>query len=320
MHPFPIPKTMKAPADKRAGWLVLQVMITRACSESCYHCSQGSNLAGKNAVMTVDEFETAIKSLAGFPGTIGVFGGQPTLHPRFPEICEIMRANVPYLQRGIWTNALNGHGPVCRITYNPSRSNCNVHTNAANYAEFERDWPEALSARREHTTSGRDRDSVHSSPWVAIQDVISDEAERWKLIGNCSINQYWSAIVGTVPGRGLRGYFCEIAYAQASLHATAEDSDQWPDLGTAVTPGWWKAKIETFEPQIRLHCHSCGLAMDRPGQLAIGGEVEEFSRTHAAIARPKVRDRPVQMIETIGMTGRRAEPSTNYLPHTTPGY
>lgn len=33
MHP--IPPTMKAPADRRPGWLVLQVQITRACSEGC---------------------------------------------------------------------------------------------------------------------------------------------------------------------------------------------------------------------------------------------------------------------------------------------
>lgn len=318
MHP--IPSTMKAPADRRAGWLVLQVMITRACSQSCFHCSQGSNLAGKPAMMSVDEFETAIKSLEGFPGIIGVFGGQPTLHPKFPEFCEIMRANVPYLQRGLWTNSLNGHGAVCRITFNPARSNINVHTCKDDYEEFERDWPEALAARREHTIDGRDKDSTHSSPWVAIKDVIADEEERWKLIGACTVNQFWSAIIGTVPGRGLRAYFCELAYAHASMHATAEDSGDWPDLGLIPTPGWWKLPMSAFDAQVRLHCHSCGLAMNRPGQLAIGGDHEEFSITHQYIARPKAKDRPIEIISIGGMTERPSRPATSYLPGVTPGY
>lgn len=316
---YAIPATMKAPADKRAGWLVLQVMITRACSESCFHCSQGSNLAGKPVMMSVDEFEIAIKSLAGFPGTIGIFGGQPTLHPRFPELCEIMRAEVPYLKRGIWTNALNGHGRQCAITFNPQRSNINVHTNKDAYAEFEKDWPEVLRARQQHTLDGRDQDSKHSSPWVAIKDMIPDEAERWKLIGNCTVNQFWSALVGTIPGRGLRAYFCELAYSQASMHAIAEDSDEWPDTGIFPHPGWWKLPMAAFDAQVRLHCHSCGIAMNREGQLAIGGEREEFSEIHRHIARPKVRDRVVEFV-SVETLARSDRPATQYLPQVTPGY
>jgi hypothetical protein len=310
---------MKAPGDRRDGWLVIQIMITRACSQSCYHCTQGSNLAGKPVMMSLDEFETAVKSLAGFPGTIGVFGGQPTLHPEFPEICRIMREHVPYHSRGLWTNALNGHGSHCRMTYNPARSNINTHRSHEAYAEVERDWPEAISARREHTERGRDMDSVHVPPFVAIKDVISDEKERWNMIADCDINKFWSACIGVVPGRGLRGYFCELAYAQAALHA---NDPEWPDTGVLVEPGWWRASIETFEPQINLHCMACGIPLRRPGQLAIGGDHEEFSKTHEFIARSKVRDRSIQFVTIgIGDTVKRSErPSTEYLAGTTPGY
>jgi hypothetical protein len=319
MPTHPIPKTMKAPADKRPGWLVLQVMITRACSESCFHCSQGSNLAGRPAMMTVDEFECAVKSLHGFPGTIGVFGGQPTLHPKFPEICEVMRRHVPFKHRGLWTNALNGHGKVCRETFNPARSNLNTHTRRENFDEIERDWPEAIAARREHTEAGATTDSRHSSPWVAIQDVIPDEAERWELIGRCTVNQNWSAIIGTVPGRGLRAYLCELQYAQAAMHAEAPDAADWPDEGMPVVPGWWQLPLAMFERQVRLHCQACGLAMNRPGQGAITGEVEEFSETHRAIARPKVKARPVAFVGVEALT-RSDRPATEYIKGVTPGY
>jgi hypothetical protein len=306
---------MKAPGDKRPGWLVLQVMITRACSESCFHCTQGSNLAGRPAMMSVGEFETAIKSLEGFPGTIGVFGGQPTLHPRFPEICEVMRARVPFKQRGLWTNCLNGHGAVCRITFNPARSNLNVHTRRENYEEITRDWPEAIEARREHVENGLNMDSVHGAPFVAIKDVVPDEPTRWNMIASCDVNQNWSAAIGVVPGRGLRAYFCELAYAQAALHA---DNPEWPDLGMAAESGWWRKPMAAFEQQVRWHCHRCGIPLRREGQKAITGEQEEFSETHRLIARPKVRDRPVAFISSIGTIARPDRPSTDYLPGTTP--
>lgn len=312
MHPAL--KAMKAPGDPRRGWHVLQIMITRACRKSCFSCTQGSNLAGKPAFMSVEDFERAVISLDGFPGTIGVFGGQPTLHPQFPEICRIMRARVSYLHRGLWTNSLSGHGKTCRITYNPARSNLNVHMDRADYDEIARDWPEALTARREHIENGLTTDSVHTAPFVAMQDVMPDEDARWKIISECDVNQTWSAAIGHIPGRGLRAYFCELAYAQAALHA---DDPEWPDLGMTVEPGWWRRPIEDFAGQVYLHCHSCGIPLRRPGQAAIGGTTEEFTQTHAFIARPKARGREVAFVDAVALE-RSARPATEYLPGVTP--
>lgn len=77
--------------------------------------------------------------------------------------------------------------------------------------------------------------------------------------------------------------------------------------------------MAAFESQVRFHCHNCGIAMNRPGQLAIGGEVEEFSETHRHIARPKVKGRAAEIVESIGPVPRRPDrPATDYLPGTTP--
>jgi hypothetical protein len=316
---IPLPKTMVPPSQKRPGiWRggVIQLMVTRACDLSCHHCTQGSNLAGKPVVMTPDQFDAACASLEGYWGVVGMFGGNPAIHPQFGELCRIMRDRIPYLQRGLWCNNLRGKGDHARITFNPKHSNLNVHLSSEAHAEFCRDWPESIPHLK-----GLEADSVHGSPWVAMKDVIPDEAERWDLIGKCDVNQFWSAMVCVVRGQ-LRSFFCEIAGAQAMLH---EDNMDWdgtgqpmPDTGLAVFPGWWKAKMETFEPQARLHCHNCGIPLRREGQLAIGGEREEFSETHRFIARPKAKGRPVQMIESIGMVARPDRPSTEYLPGTTP--
>jgi len=45
--------------------------------------------------MTLDFFKEAIESLEGFPGRIGMMGGEPTLHPQFVDLLGIMREMIP---------------------------------------------------------------------------------------------------------------------------------------------------------------------------------------------------------------------------------
>jgi hypothetical protein len=316
MHPAV--NKLTPPGKHRPGiWMngILQIMIGRSCDYSCVHCTQGSNLGGKPALMKPDEFEQAVKSLEGYFGIIGCFGGNPCTSPYFGEICEILRAHVPFRQRGLWSNGLRGKGALARITFDPSHSNLNVHMNSEAHAEFLRDWPESAPYLK-----GLDRDSVHGAPFVAIKDVEPDEEKRWALIGDCDVSRWWSALIGVVPGRGLRAYFCELAYAQAALHASAPDADDWPDTGLEVVPGWWKRPMADFEAQVNLHCHSCGIPLRRPGKLAVSDSTlaEEFSETHAAIAKPKTKGRPVEFVSIGGMMERPERPSTEYLPGTTP--
>lgn len=307
-------RKMVPPGQRRPVWRggIIQIMVTRACDLSCHHCTQGSNLAGKPAMMTVDEFDQALVSLEGYFGVIGVFGGNPALHPQFDKLCERMRARVPFAQRGLWCNHPRGKGGHMRITFNPAHSNLNVHLSAEAHAEFARDWPESTPYLK-----GLDRDSVHGPPFVAMKDVEPDEGKRWDMIAACDVNQFWSAAIGVVPGRGLRAYFCELAYAQAALHA---DDPEWPDVGTPVEPGWWRRPMASFETQVRQHCHACGIPLRRAGQLAVGGEKEEFSETHRSIARPKARDRAVELVQLGGVAVRPDRPATQYLPGVTPGY
>jgi hypothetical protein len=316
-------RRMVLPSQRRPVWLggICQIHISRACDMSCAHCSQGSDLAGKVVIMTADEFETAVKSLGfGVPGqepffgVVGVFGGNAALSPHFDAYCEILRGLVPLKQRGLWCNHPRGKGKYMRITFWPAHSNLNCHMNKEAHDEFARDWPESTPYLK-----GMDRDSIHSSPWVAMKDVEPDEGKRWELISKCDINQFWSSLIGVVPGRGLRAYLCEVAFAQACVHAVASDADDWPDTGIVPTPGWWRKPMADFEAQVRLHCHACGIPLRREGKAALGCEAIEFSETHRAIARPKVRDRVVSFVgaETLE---RRDRPATQYLPGVTPGY
>ena len=309
-----IPVKMVIPSDQRRGiWRggIIQLQVTRACDLACFHCTQGSNLSGKPVIMTPEDFERAVDSLQGYWGVYGVFGGNPCVSPYFEDYCRILKAKVPFDQRGLWSNSPRGKGKLCRVTFNPRVSNLNVHGSPEAWDDFAKDWPECKPYLK-----GLDQDSIHSPPWVALQDLIPDEAERWRLIGDCDINKYWSALVGLVPGRGLRAYFCEVAYSQAVLHS---GDPSWPDVGLEPDIGWWRLPLQSFEDQIKIHCHACGIPLRREGELAIGGDHEEVSETHAGAFKPKVSSRPVQLVTLNGLPPSRSErPSTEYLPGVTP--
>lgn len=304
---------MWGPADRRPNkrWGgVMQIWITRACDKSCFGCTQGSNLAGKPRFMPPELFEKAVQSLTGgingeppYFGTIGVFGGNPCMHPDFPQICEILAKYIPFAQRGLWSNKLLGHGAVARKTFNPQRSNLNVHLDQEAWDEFKRDWPEARPF-------GLDQDSRHSPPYVALQDVVASPAARWRLISGCDINREWSALVGLWRGE-LRGWFCEIAAAQAMLH---QDEDDWPDLGVPIEPGWWNRPLADFGDQVEFYCHRCGIPLRGYGELAMAENgQEQASPTHADIYRPKRRGRPVQVVTLQEQLDSRNLRVTDYL-------
>lgn len=296
---------MIAPSTRRKHvWRggVIQIHVTRACDRSCNNCTQGSNLKGPVEFMSPELFRTACESLRDYFGVVGVFGGNPCLHPQFDELCRIMRGTIPWEQRGLWSNHPEGEGKTCAITFNPAHSNLNVHQSQEAYDEFARDWPDSVPILK-----GLDGDSRHSPPFVALKDVIPDETERWKLIHECDINKNWSAMIGVFRGE-LRAWFCEIAGAQSILH---QDDDEYPDTGLPVVPGWWKVGIEAYQQQVRKHCHECGIPLKGNGALANSDETSQFSATHAGVYR--TRGGNVKQVTELIQLGSPLKRVTDYI-------
>lgn len=272
-----VPPGQRRPNKRQMLDGVLQIHITRACDQACFNCTQGSNLGGKVEFMTVDQFRAACRSLKGYFGVVGVFGGNPAMHPKFEDICAVMSEEVPYNQRGLWCNHPRGKAKVMRETFNPLRCNLNVHMDRTAWDEFRRDWPEARPF-------GLDKDSRHAPVFVAMKDVLKkkcptcgddpegyyntpgqlrddacptcngngdvyDEARAWELISGCDINQHWSALIGVFRGE-LRAWFCEIAGAQAMLHQW--DTNQDEVEGKACTCG-----ADRTGPSAEAHDDSC---------------------------------------------------------------
>jgi hypothetical protein len=293
---------MRRPGKPRGG--VLQIWVTRACDKACFGCTQGSNLGGKPGMITPQQFHWACQSLKGYFGTVGVFGGNPAMHPQFEELCHIARCHFDKAQLGLWCNHPRGKGAVMRKTFNPAVSNLNVHLDQEAFDEFKRDWPECRPF-------GLEGDSRHSPVYTALKDLVPDESERWDLISNCDINKHWSAMIGVFRGE-LRGYFCEIAGAQAMLH---QHNPDYPDTGLPVVQGWWRAGMPEFAAQVRKHCHECGVPLRGHGELAVSNPdgVEQVTATHADIYKPKKKDRTVQLVELRDQLGKPLEKMTHYL-------
>ena len=144
----------------------------------------------------------------------------------------------------------------------------------------------------------------------AMQDVIEDEGERWDLISRCDVNQYWSSLIGVFRGE-LRAWFCEIAGAQAMLHQHQSD---YPDTGIKPVPGWWRFGYKAFEDQVKFHCHQCGIPLRSYGELAVTGQIEQVSKTHETIYKPKVKGREVQVVELrTELVGPPLQKATDYI-------
>jgi organic radical activating enzyme len=287
-----VKNSLKSPRDHRHAFLggVMQIWVTRACDKACFGCTQGSNLGGRPGMISVEHFETACASLKDYFGVVGMFGGNPVLHPRFEELCDVLKKYIPFERRGIWCNNPRGKAALLREVFNPEVSNINVHLDLEAAKEFQVDWPESS-----RFIKGIDSDSLHSSPFVSLRDVIDDESKRWKLISNCDVNRYWSAMICVVRNR-LVGYFCEIAGAQAMLMG---DNEDYPLLGHEVVPGWWNRGIEDFKEQVSFHCHRCGVPLKHGGDYAINGTFEYASTEYSDIYRPKIGTRKVVFIKSL---------------------
>jgi len=264
---------MVGPGDRRKGKPnegVMQILVTSACDMACHNCTQASNLPRREAAMTPGQFQEAVESMAGYFGTIGVFGGNPATSKHFEEYCVILRDLVPFERRGIWCNHPRGHGKLMRETFNPRFSNLNVHRSKSAYDEFKRDWPESRPFGLRADDEGR-----HAPVFASMLDMDvlmhpdgsmqeNTEENRWEVISTCDLNRWWSAGIGLFRGE-LRGWFCEIAMAQSLLR---QHNPDYPDTGHEVIPGWWRAGMDEFAEQARQHCHRCAVPLRGYGPLS----------------------------------------------------
>ena len=169
--------------------------------------------------MDLETVRKAIDSLEGFPGHIGIMGGEPTVHPQFREICKLLQEMVPdKTRRELWTAGFkwDEYEDIILETFDKERISYN-----------------------EHSTDG----GKHTPLLCAVKDLVEDQDEQRKLIDNCWVQPRWSS---SITPYGC--YFCEVA---AAMDITLFDGKHaWP-----IEKGWWNRTPDQFQDQIEFICY-----------------------------------------------------------------
>jgi hypothetical protein len=205
---------------------VAQIDILSACHLSCANCTRFVGHSARNYTMSVDCFRKAVKSLDGFPGRIGIMGGEPTLHPRFREILAVYRGMVPLEKRELWTSGWR-------------------------WTELAEEISETFEPDLVHYNSHEQFDGKHQPLGVSVREVAEDEDLMWELIDNCPFQMHWSPVIND---RGA--FFCEIAGAQ--------DRVMGGPGGWSIEPGWWDKTPKQFQDQVERYCPNCSGCLPMP--------------------------------------------------------
>lgn len=207
---------------------LIQIEVTNACHLRCANCTRFIGQHSRPYYMDLATVVKAIESLEGYKGGIGLMGGEPTLHPKFPEICKIYQKMIPERhRRGLWTAGYkwNEYKKIIYETFDEDLITYNDHSD-----------PD---------------EGCHQPLLVAIEEVVEDKELMWKLINNCWVQLRWSA---SITPKGA--FFCEVAAARDHMF---EGPGGWP-----IEKGWWKKTPEEFQDQVRRYCPRCSACLPMP--------------------------------------------------------
>ena len=259
---------MRAPRNM----FVICIDVTNKCDLACSNCTR--LLANQTDLweMTPDNFRLALRSLKDYFGIIAMIGGNPCMHSKFTELCQIFQEEIPNkLQRGIWTNNPFKHEALCTEVF--GTFNLNAHGEERAKPSLQRLTDHARQdGAVVWTYMGN---SIHAPLLTAVKDVYPNEDEMWERIAGCDINRDWSASIVQNSAGELRAYFCEVA---ASF-----DLARGGDFGHPVTDGWWKQHLVAFQDQVKRFCPGCGVPAKQKGTLD-KEERDTYTKTNSDIA------------------------------------
>ncbi len=206
---------------------VIQIEVTNACNHRCANCTRLVGHHKKPFFMDLDTIKKAIESLDGFPGNIGLMGGEPALHPKFSEICQLYQDMIPdKRRRQLWTSGYkwDEYEEIIKETFDTD-----------------------LIVYNEHKSED---EGWHQPILISADEIIEDKDFMWKLIDNCWVQKRWSA---SITPKGT--YFCEVA---AAIDILFDGPGGWP-----IEKGWWDKtpQNEQFQEQVKRLCVKCSAAI-----------------------------------------------------------
>lgn len=201
------------------AWLI-QIEVTNVCPHRCSHCTRAVRHIRKPFFADIEYVEKALLSLKEWKRGVGCMGGEPILHPKFREICELYKKHLPKKRRGLWTSGGK--------KYNEE------------YKDLILDTFGIINFNDHYYHS------YHQPLMVASEEIVKDERLRKILIDNCWLQRTWSP---TITPRG--GFFCEVA---ATLDLIFDGPGGYP-----LEPLWWNKSVEDMQDQVSRYCKYCSI-------------------------------------------------------------
>lgn len=266
-----------------------QICVTSACwpKPACSNCTRLLGHETKRYFMSPDQFEEVLKVAVPFikhsPADIGkkvnqnnaklpqrkkvlgIFGGEPLMHPNFPDLVDLMCKYVPMGNRGLWTSFDWKNGESKRW---------GSYKDQVERLLGPRPTGDVVSLESGYLNWNMHEESQlcdHSPVLAAANDLIPDEQKRWDVIAKCWVQTEWSAAYALDYNLDVKFYFCEVASA----------FDRVFNLGTGLPleDGVWSHHLwferdekgimrphGPYAKQILTTCGRCGSALKLPGR------------------------------------------------------
>ncbi len=246
---------MKSPKDMK----IIEIDITNVCTHECSNCTRFCGHHKKGFFMELDTVKAAIDSLEGFDGSIGLIGGEPTLHPQFEEIAKYIATKFPkneetdllYPQKKFMQAIQDLEMTYGKAYHNGCKMASRIKgplllsTMGAKYAEH---YEVIQDVFQFQLLNDHGNEMYHDPILVSRKDLKIPDEEWTVLRDNCWIQNEWSA---SITPKGA--FFCEVA---GTLDMLFDGPGGW-----AVEPNWWKREVSDFSDQLHW-CEICGVACE----------------------------------------------------------
>ncbi|WP_256219555.1 radical SAM protein [Selenomonas ruminantium] len=233
--------------------IIIEIDITNACEHSCSNCTRMCGNHKKPFFMSFDTFKRAVDSLDEFPNTVGMIGGEPTMHPEFERFADYMRKKrVPAGVKLAREPIVNMQGYQYKFTGEWTGRNAVLLSSLNNnyYKHFET----INDTFTRQLLNDHNNACMHQALLMSRKELDIPDEEWVKKRDACWVQNTWSA---TITPKGA--FFCEVAGA---LDMLFDGPGGWP-----IEPGWWRRRPEDFGEQLSW-CEICGGCLDVPKRLS----------------------------------------------------
>ncbi|MDR2133393.1 MAG: hypothetical protein LBP30_08680 [Clostridiales Family XIII bacterium] len=209
--------------------------------------------------MNFDTFRKAVDSMEGYVGTVGVMGGEPTLHPEFERFAAYISAKFPMPPEDV-NHFLRPQKEFMRANLDRELTHTIGYDSGLGKRQtllglglwssmgipYKRHYEIIQDVFLYQAVNDHTNAMYHQPALITRKELGIGDAEWPELRDRCWIQNEWSA---TVTPKGA--FFCEMAGA---LDMLFDGSGGW-----RIEPGWWKREPEEFGDQLHW-CESCGIA------------------------------------------------------------